>query len=99
MTFSLEGHCPRVSEGVCQIASPVPAFAGMTRAAVRATTRDGDAPCRAPALDSRFRGNDDEGCAGRQGLLVAEVVPLSRDGRFAKRPYDGVWGCWGNDGG
>ena len=31
MTFSLEGHCPGVSEGVCQIASPVPAFAGMTR--------------------------------------------------------------------
>ena len=27
--------------------------------------------------------------------MVAEGFPLSRDGRFAKRPYDGVWGVSG----
>ena len=39
------------------------------------------------------------GGAGRLALLVAEgEVPLLRDGRFAKRPYDGVGGSWGGDG-
>ena len=30
---------------------------------------------------------------------VGVTVPLRRDGRFAKRPYDGVWGNRGCDGG
>ena len=47
-------------------------------------------PRRAP-LDSRFHGNDDgagwwSARAGGGGVRV----PLSRDGRFANRPYDGV---------
>ena len=41
------------------------------------------------------------GCGGRRALLVAEGVPLRRDGRFANRPYNGElgmrrgfgWGC------
>ena len=33
------------------------------------------------------------GCAGRRVLIVAEGrVPLRRDGRFAKRPYDPLRG-------
>ena len=33
------------------------------------------------------------------GAQVAVGVPLWRDGRFAKRPYGGVVGWWGDDGG
>ena len=54
---------------------------------------DGDAPRRAPALDSRVRGNDDGGVRGRGAVGGWGVrVPLRRDGRFANRPYDGEWG-------
>ena len=51
--------------------------------------------CRAPALDSRFRGNDDGWGGAGAGAQVAVGVPLWRDGRFAKRPYGGV-GEYGN---
>ena len=53
----------------------------------------GDAPRHAP-LDTGFRRYDDVGefgvaGAGGDGWVG---VPLRRDGRFANRPYDGVWG-------
>ena len=52
---------------------------------------DGDAPRCAPALGSRFHGNDDGGVGVMRGLVVVVRVPLSRDGRFANRPYGFGW--------
>ena len=71
----------------------------MTRGGGRERRETETPPRRAPALGSRFRENDGGASAGWQALLVAKGFPLSRDGRFAKRPYDGVWGSQGCDGG
>ena len=53
----------------------------------------GDAPRHAP-LDTGFRRYDDVGECGpaSAGGDGGVGVPLRRDGRFANRPYDGVWG-------
>ena len=39
------------------------------------------------------------GCAAGERWSWRRRVPLLRDGRFANRPYDGVWGSWQCDGG
>ena len=73
----------------------IPAFAGMTSGGVRERreTERPPRPCPGFPLSRERRW----GSAGRQALLVAKGwgVPLGRDGRFAKRPYEGVWGVSG----
>ena len=59
----------------------IPAFAGTTMGALArgVRVRVGDAPPRAPALDSRFRGNDDGGVSARgscQGVGMHRPAPL-----------------------
>ena len=73
----------------------IPAFAGTTMGALArgARVRVGDAPPRAPALDSRFRGNDDGGVGARGSCQGGGCTaprpcpgfPLSRERR---------WGSW-----
>ena len=53
------------------------------------------APLWIPAFAGMTMGVWGSARAGGYGVRV----PLSRDGRFANRPYDGVWGCRGCDGG
>ena len=59
---------------------------------------DGDAPRRAP-LDTGFRRYDDGGGGLARAAGGGRAVPLWWDGRFANRPYDGVWGRRRCDGG
>ena len=73
----------------------IPAFAGTTMGALArgVRVRVGDAPPRAPALDSRFRGNDDGGVGARGSCQGGGCTaprpcpgfPLSRERR---------WGSW-----
>ena len=73
----------------------IPAFAGTTMGELArgARVRVGDAPPRAPALDSRFRGNDDGGVGARGSCQGGGCTaprpcpgfPLSRERR---------WGSW-----
>ena len=82
----------------------LPAFAGTTMGALArgVRVRVGDAPPRAPALDSRFRGNDDGGVGARgscQGGGCAAPrpcpgFPLSRERRWG-RWREGLVSGWG----
>ena len=49
------------------------------------------APRHAP-LDTGFRRYDGGGVRAGERWSWRRRVPLRRDGRFANRPYDGVWG-------
>ena len=70
----------------------IPAFAGTTMGALArgVRVRVGDAPPRAPALDSRFRGNDDGGVGARGSCQGGGCTaprpcpgfPLSRERRW-----------------
>ena len=53
--------------------------------------RGGTETPRAPALGSRFRGTTMGVWGSERVLMVAGGGPARRDGRFANRPYDGVW--------
>ena len=53
--------------------------------------RGGTETPRAPALGSRFRENDDGGVGVGECCWWRAGGPARRDGRFANRPYDGVW--------
>ena len=57
------------------------------------TTGHGDALRLTPALDSRFRGNDDGGGRADMCCWWRRGVPLWRDGRFAETPP--TTGCVG----
>ena len=82
----------------------IPAFAGTTMGALArgARVRVGDAPPRAPALDSRFRGNDDGGVGARGSCQGGGCTaprpcpgfPLSRERRWG-RWREGFVSGWG----
>ena len=82
----------------------IPAFAGTTMGALArgVRVRVGDAPPRAPALDSRFRGNDDGGVGARGSCQGGGCTaprpcpgfPLSRERRWG-RWREGFVSGWG----
>ena len=82
----------------------IPAFAGTTMGALArgARVRVWDAPPRAPALDSRFRGNDDGGVGARGSCKGGGCTaprpcpgfPLSRERRWG-RWREGLVSGWG----
>ena len=82
----------------------IPAFAGTTMGALArgVRVRVGDAPPRAPALDSRFRGNDDGGVSARGSCQGGGCTaprpcpgfPLSRERRWG-RWREGLVSGWG----
>ena len=82
----------------------IPAFAGTTMGALArgVRVRVGDAPPRAPALDSRFRGNDDGGVGARGSCQGGRCTaprpcpgfPLSRERRWG-RWREGFVSGWG----
>ena len=82
----------------------IPAFAGTTMGELArgVRVRVGDAPPRAPALDSRFRGNDDGGVGARGSCQGGGCTaprpcpgfPLSRERRWG-RWREGFVSGWG----
>ena len=82
----------------------IPAFAGTTMGALArgACVRVGNAPPRAPALDSRYRGNDDGGVGARGSCQGGGCTaprpcpgfPLSRERRWG-RWREGFVSGWG----